>query len=105
MKELAKVIDGSCDRSDVIKARREWQNTVGGNNTAGRLHPRDTPQNEAGRVIEPPVWLPIAPRHIPQATAAADPLDEPPGVRSRFHGFRVIGRIDPGVRRGDRLAQ
>ena len=50
-----------------------------------------TPQNEAGRVIEPPVWVPIAPRHIPQATAAAEPLDEPPGVRSRFQGLRVTG--------------
>ena len=49
------------------------------------------PQNEAGRVIDPPVWLPIAPKHIPQATAAAEPLEEPPGVRSRFHGLRVIG--------------
>ena len=50
-----------------------------------------TPQNDAGRVIEPPVWVPIAPKHIPHATAAAEPLDEPPGVRSRFHGLRVMG--------------
>lgn len=50
-----------------------------------------TPQNDAGRVIEPPVCEPIAPRHMPQATAAAEPLDEPPGVRSRFHGFHVAG--------------
>ncbi len=50
-----------------------------------------TPQNDAGRVIEPPVWLPIAPKHMPQATAAAEPLDDPPGVRSRFQGLRVIG--------------
>src|SRR5947209_3514539 len=26
---------------------------------------------------------------MPVATAAADPLDEPPGVRFRSHGFRV----------------
>src|SRR5439155_15466484 len=50
-----------------------------------------TPQNDAGRVIEPPVCEPIAPRHMPVATAAADPLDDPPGVRSRFHGLRVAG--------------
>src|SRR5580692_805037 len=50
-----------------------------------------TPQNDAGRVIEPPVCVPIAPKHMPQATAAAEPLDEPPGVRSRFHGFLVTG--------------
>ena len=42
-------------------------------------------------MIEPPVCVPIAPKHIPQATAAAEPLDEPPGVRSRFHGLRVTG--------------
>lgn len=28
---------------------------------------------------------------MPLATAAADPLDDPPGVRSRFHGLRVGG--------------
>ena len=42
-------------------------------------------------MIEPPVCVPIAPRHIPQATAAAEPLDEPPGVCSRFQGLRVTG--------------
>ena len=50
-----------------------------------------TPQNAAGRVMDPPVCVPRAARHIPQATAAAEPLDEPPGVRSRFHGLRVTG--------------
>src|SRR5437870_12678511 len=50
-----------------------------------------TPQYEAGRVMEPPVCDPRAPRHMPHANAAAEPLLEPPGVRSRFHGFRVTG--------------
>src|SRR5215471_2282384 len=50
-----------------------------------------TPQYDAGRVIEPPVCEPRAPRHMPQASAAAEPLLEPPGVRSRFHGLRVGG--------------
>src|SRR5437764_15346477 len=49
------------------------------------------PQNDAGRVIDPPVCDPNAPRHIPQATAAAEPLLEPPGVRVRSHGLRVTG--------------
>src|SRR5271157_1562061 len=49
------------------------------------------PQNAAGRVIDPPVWVPTAPKHMPQATAAAEPLDEPPGVRSKFQGLRVTG--------------
>src|SRR5215472_16070723 len=50
-----------------------------------------TPQNDAGRVIEPPVCEPSAPRHMPQATAAAEPLLEPPGVRSASQGLRVGG--------------
>ncbi len=50
-----------------------------------------TPQNDAGLVREPAVCDPIAARHIPVATAAADPLDDPPGVRSGSHGFRVGG--------------
>src|SRR5262245_26480880 len=49
------------------------------------------PQYDAGRVSEPPVCEPRAPRHIKVETAAAEPLDEPPGVRSRFQGFRVTG--------------
>src|SRR5712692_7241947 len=54
------------------------------------LHPA-MPQYAAGRVIDPPVCEPSAPRHMPVATAAADPLLEPPGVWARFHGFFVTG--------------
>src|SRR5688500_4538019 len=54
------------------------------------LHPA-TPQNAAGRVIEPPVCEPSAPRHMPHATAAAEPLLDPPGVRDTSHGLRVTG--------------
>src|SRR5437588_13092130 len=50
-----------------------------------------TPQYEAGRVIEPPVCEPSAPGHMPHATAAAEPLLEPPGVRSAVQGLRVGG--------------
>src|SRR5260370_9173858 len=49
------------------------------------------PQYDAGRGMEPPVCEPRAPRHMPQATAAAEPLLLPPGVRSGFHGLRVGG--------------
>src|SRR5687768_4715039 len=48
-----------------------------------------TPQNAAGRMIDPPVCVPSAPRHISAATAAALPLEEPPGVWLGFHGLRV----------------
>jgi hypothetical protein len=39
--------------------------------------------------MEPRVCVPSASRTIPAATAAADPLDEPPGVCARFQGFTV----------------
>src|ERR1700756_1177606 len=50
-----------------------------------------TPQNDAGRVMDPPVCDASVPRHMPHATAAALPLLDPPGVRSGFHGLRVGG--------------
>src|SRR6201996_5918056 len=39
-----------------------------------------TPQNEAGRITEPPVCVPSASGIMPAATAAAEPDDDPPGV-------------------------
>ncbi len=52
-----------------------------------------TPQNEAGRTTEPAVCEPSAKGTIPSATAAAEPLEEPPGVREGSRGLRVF----PGV--------
>ena len=40
------------------------------------------PQKAAGRMIDPPTWVPMAVGTMPAATAAPDPEDEPPGVRS-----------------------
>src|SRR6185436_1987067 len=48
-----------------------------------------TPQKLAGRRIEPPTCVPSATGTIPAATAAAEPLDEPPGVRAGSSGLRV----------------
>ncbi len=48
-----------------------------------------TPQCDAGWRIEPPVSLPNAIGTMPAATAAAEPPDEPPGVRARSHGLRA----------------
>ena len=47
------------------------------------------PQNAAGMRIEPPVSEPSESGPSRAATAAPAPPDEPPGVRSRFHGFDV----------------
>ena len=44
----------------------------------------------AGRITEPLVWVPTAPGRNPMATAAAEPLDDPPGVWTGFHGLRVL---------------
>src|SRR5205814_2390928 len=54
-----------------------------------------TPENAPGRIVEPFVWVPSAPGITPAATAAAEPIDDPPGVRSRSYGFRV----GPGSRK------
>src|SRR5437867_12757987 len=53
-----------------------------------------TPQYDAGRIVEPVVWLPSASGTMPAATAAAEPHEEPPGVYAGLCGFRVF----PGVR-------
>src|SRR5262245_5998153 len=49
------------------------------------------PQNEAGPRMEPPVSEPIAHGESPAATAAPEPLDDPPVKCSRFHGLRAGG--------------
>jgi hypothetical protein len=48
------------------------------------------PQLLAGTLIDPPVSVPRAKSTIPQATADADPLDDPPGTRSGALGFNGV---------------
>src|SRR5690242_11614526 len=48
-----------------------------------------SPHIAAGCRIDPPVSDPRLAQHIPAATAAAEPPDDPPGTRSVSHGFRV----------------
>ena len=50
-----------------------------------------TPVKEAGRIILPPVWAPRASGTWKSATAAADPHEEPPGVRFGSWGLVVFG--------------
>src|SRR5207248_8119766 len=52
--------------------------TVGSSRNDGLI--AATPQNEAGRITEPPVCVPSASGIMPAATAAAEPDDDPPGV-------------------------
>src|SRR5512146_3059654 len=55
------------------------------------------PQKPAGLRIEPPVSEPIAPMQSCAATAAPEPLDEPPGWYAVFHGLRAAGKGWSGV--------
>ena len=50
----------------------------------------NTPQKELGTRIEPTPSVPMASGPQPAATAAAAPPLEPPLVRSRCHGLRVM---------------
>src|SRR5271155_827107 len=54
-----------------------------------------TPQKLAGRMVEPRAWVPSAAGSIPAATAAALPLDDPPGVRRVSNGLRVRAGSPP----------
>ena len=47
------------------------------------------PQNAAGQRTEPPVSVPRARSARPDATAAAEPPEEPPGTRETSRGLRV----------------
>src|SRR5215831_8129268 len=50
-----------------------------------------SPQCDDGPRMEPPVSEPSANGTRPAATAALEPLDEPPVKCSRFQGFRAGG--------------
>src|SRR5205807_3611733 len=47
------------------------------------------PHADDGIRIDPPPSLPCEIGHIPEASAAAAPPEDPPGVRSVSHGLRV----------------
>ena len=47
------------------------------------------PQYAAGRLTEAMVWVPSAAGTVPAATAAAEPLLDPPGVCSILCGLRA----------------
>src|SRR5882672_1448199 len=51
-----------------------------------------SPQCDDGPRMEPPVSEPIAKGASPDATAAPEPLEEPPVKCSRCHGLRAGGQ-------------
>jgi hypothetical protein len=48
-----------------------------------------TPHHAAGILTDPPMSVPSASGTQPEATAAAEPPEEPPGDRDGSHGLRV----------------
>src|SRR5258708_22875681 len=64
--------------------------SAGANDTRPRegLRPK-RPEHAAGIRIDPPPSLAWAAGTTPPATAADAPPEDPPGVRSRFHGVRA----------------
>src|SRR5947208_14803818 len=54
-----------------------------------------TPQKVAGLRIDPDVSPPVAATSRPAASAAAEPLLDPPGVRDRSHGLFASGNAPP----------
>ena len=67
-----------------------------GNTPAAATRPRvgfrpTTPHQAAGLRIEPPVSVPSDVRRRPAATAAAEPEEEPPVIRSGFQGLTAGG--------------
>src|SRR5256886_11496165 len=50
-----------------------------------------TPQSDAGPRIDPPVSEPSATGTRPAATAAPEPVEEPPVKCARFQGLRAGG--------------
>ena len=98
------VVDRRGEQPDLVESRGEGQDASVGSRPKEGLSPT-TPQNDAGRMTDPCVWLPNANGIILSATAAAEPLDEPP--RRVLCIVGIPGR--PGVkvskRRGMRLAE
>src|ERR1700743_1629687 len=78
----------AANRPNVSSVQEKHLTATGGNTGEDGLIAA-TPQNDAGRITEPPVCVPTASGIMPAATAAAEPDDEPPGVCSRLCGLRV----------------
>ena len=81
-------------RQDVDRQARRFERVDDA--TAGRLE-ADKTTSAAGMRMEPPPSLAWAIGTTPAATSAADPPDDAPVEKSRFHGFRVGGASSNSV--------
>src|SRR5579859_4536114 len=57
-----------------------------------------SPQKAAGMRVDPPPSLAVHMGTKPAATAAAEPPDDPPGVRVRSQGLRVVPQAGEWVK-------
>src|SRR5207302_7821732 len=98
-------MSSACTRSSTVRARRPlvdrwcqsgaWLPPVGTRPSDGLR--QDSPQSDAGIRSEPPPSEPVARGTMPAAMAAALPPEDPPGLRSRFHGLRVAPKVTLSV--------
>ncbi len=91
-----KIADAACHHADRIEQLGIRLDPERAEQAEARLEAID-PAIGRRAVTEPPVWVPVASGTIMSATAAAEPLDEPPGGKCRV--MRVGGR--PGMPIGE----
>src|SRR5580704_15113709 len=76
----------TCSQTSPLMTSPYW----GANELRPRVGFKPTrPQHEAGIRMDPPPSLACAAGTMPEATAAADPPEDPPVECSVFHGLRV----------------
>ena len=98
-----RLADRPGERSGHVLARADRHDARPGTEPTVGLRPT-TPLSEAGQVMEPLVSVPMATGTSPAATAAPEPDDDPPALRSRAQGLPVRPPTadQPLVERGER---
>ena len=84
---------GVCEESERVEALRKRKHSVHREQTVTGLESGDAAKRCRAVSIEPPVCVPMATGTIPAATAAADPLELPPGVCARLRGLCVAAGV------------
>src|SRR4029453_9546963 len=86
----------SADRAPRIAAAPAGGTPSGQRGAVWVWSPPRCPRTPPGPGFGPPVPEPVAPWTSPAASAAPEPLLEPPGMCSRFHGLRAGGERGRG---------
>ena len=83
-----RVLNRARHRPDVIERQRQRKDAAPAHQPELGFRPT-IPQYAAGNRIEPAVSVPSAAKHMPTATAAAAPEDDPPVIRAVSQGLRT----------------